>query len=107
MTSKDESIFTQERILSISGSKACCVKCLAMVIAKLAEDADLSQFQNRGTTYVTSQGPGFDSRSSAVGRGRTVRIPVGNQKTARNGSLNGCKNSLCLYHILSFLSSAL
>jgi hypothetical protein len=92
MTSKDESIFTQERILSISGSKACCVKCLAMVIAKLAEDADLSQFQNRGTTYVTSQGPGFDSRASAVGRGRSVRIPVGNQKTTRNGSLSGCKN---------------
>ena len=92
MTSKDESIFTQERILSISGSKACCVKCLSMVIAKLAEDGDLSQFQNRGTTYVTNQGTGFDSRNSAVGRGRTVRVAVGNQKTTRNGSLNGCKN---------------
>ena len=31
MTSKDESIFTQERILSISGSKISCIKCLTMV----------------------------------------------------------------------------
>ena len=31
MTSKDESIFTQERILSISGSKVSCIKCLTMV----------------------------------------------------------------------------
>ena len=101
MTSKDESIFTQERILSISGSKACCVKCLSMVIAKLAEDGDLSQFQNRGTTYVTNQGTGFDSRNSAVGRGRTVRVAVGNQKTTRNGSLNGCKN---LNYFVSFFA---
>ena len=94
MTSKDESIFTQERILSISGSKACCVKCLSMVIGKLAEDGDLAQFQNRGTTYVTNQGTGFDSRNSAAGRGRPVRPAVGTQKTARNGSINGCKNIL-------------
>ena len=31
MTSKDEAIFTQERILSISGGKSSCIKCLSMV----------------------------------------------------------------------------
>lgn len=52
MTSKDDAIFTQERILSISGSLLACRKCTDLVVAKLAEDIEVAQFVNRGTTYT-------------------------------------------------------
>lgn len=52
MTSKDESIFTKERILSIAGTKIACIKCLSMVIAKLAEESDLAQFVNKGFYHL-------------------------------------------------------
>lgn len=86
MTSKDESIFTQERILSISGSKANCVKCLSMVVSKLASDPELSQFANKGTSFSTTQG--FDPRSSAGGRGgRGGRSKGSLNSNSRSGSL--------------------
>ena len=77
MTSKDEAIFTQERILSIAGGKSACVKCLSMVISKLAEDSEVNQFTNKGTNYMTSinafdytRGGGGRRGTSSRGRGR-------------------------------------
>ena len=51
MTSREESMFTQERVLTISGSALSCAKCVASVVAKLGEDPETNQFVNRGTTY--------------------------------------------------------
>ena len=100
MTSKDEAIFTQERILSISGSKVSCSKCLALVIAKLAEDAELSQFVNKGTTFSASQG--FDSRSSPGSRrGSNRGLKGGN--TGSRGGVGGKQCRGCIiYYFLFF-----
>jgi hypothetical protein len=90
MTSKDEAIFTQERILSISGSKVSCSSCLALVIAKLAEDAELSQFVNKGTTFSASQG--FDSRGSQPGSRRgsnSARAGMKGSNGGPRGSIGG------------------
>ena len=79
MTSKDESIFTQERLLSITGTKTACVKCLSLVLSKLAEDTETNQFINKGTNYMTNIStydyarigiPGGRKGGPARGRGR-------------------------------------
>jgi KH domain len=79
MTSKDESIFTQERLLSITGTKTACVKCLSLVLSKLAEDTETNQFINKGTNYMTNintydyariGGAGGRKGGPARGRGR-------------------------------------
>lgn len=56
MTSKEEAMFTQERILTISGTTGSCAKCVSLIVTKLAEDPDAATYVNRGTTY-TSQIP--------------------------------------------------
>jgi len=53
MTSREEALFTQERVLTISGSALSCAKCVASIIAKLAEDPETNHFVNRGTTYTS------------------------------------------------------
>ena len=79
MTSKDESIFTKERLLSITGTKTACVKCLSLVLSKLAEDTETNQFINKGTNYMTNintydyariGGAGGRKGGPARGRGR-------------------------------------
>lgn len=54
MASKDDgnALVTQERVLTITGSKMNCVKCTSMVVAKLAEDLSVAQFAYRGTSYA-------------------------------------------------------
>lgn len=52
MTSKDQAIFTQERVLTISGRASSCVKCTELVVIKLDENDDVAAFVNRGTTYA-------------------------------------------------------
>lgn len=51
MTAKDDALFTQERILTISGTVRQCIDCVDLVLNKLAEEEDIPQFVNRGTTY--------------------------------------------------------
>jgi len=72
MNSKDESMFTQERILTISGTVDACDKCLAAIIDKLAEDTQASQYVYRGVTYNAQFNmftPAFDNRGGRGGRG--------------------------------------
>lgn len=51
MSSKDEALFTQERVVTLGGTVASCIACTDLVLAKLAEQPDPIPFVNRGTTY--------------------------------------------------------
>jgi RNA-binding protein Nova len=80
MTSKEEAMFTQERILNISGNTGSCAKCVSLILAKLAEDIEAAQYTNRGVTY-TSQIPSLmriAAPNTAVrnGQGRPSRAQV-------------------------------
>jgi RNA-binding protein Nova len=73
MTSKDDALFTQERVLTISGEAGQCVKCVDLILAKLAEQDDIPMFVNRGTTY-----------SPAI-RGSFFSMPMGQRGPPRGG----------------------
>jgi RNA-binding protein Nova len=88
MTGKDEAMFTQERVLTVAGSKSSCSKCIALAVAKLAEDLEVSQFVNRGTVYTSHvgnmYGPGGPGgRGSGGGRG------MGGGGGGRMGGMSG------------------
>lgn len=51
MTSKDDALFTQERVLTISGNAGSCVKCVDLILAKLIEEEEVPAFVNPGTSY--------------------------------------------------------
>jgi hypothetical protein len=73
MTGKDEALFTQERILTISGEAGQCIKCTDLIISKLNEQEDVAQFVNRGTTYSSQMGTNFSRSPGGKGllRGST------------------------------------
>jgi len=73
MTSKDDALFTQERVLTISGEAGQCVKCVDLILAKLAEQDDIPVFVNRGTTYSPSV------------RGSFFSMPMGQRGPPRGG----------------------
>lgn len=52
MTSKEDAIFTQERVLTISGRVGSCVKCTTLVLHKLDEPMESTPYINRGTSYA-------------------------------------------------------
>ena len=59
--SKEEALFTQERVLTISGQTFQCIKCVNLVLCKLEEQEEVAPFLNRGTTYsapTVRRGPG-------------------------------------------------
>lgn len=51
MTSKEDALFTQERVLTISGSAGQCVRCVTAIVDRLDEQEEVAHFFNRGTTY--------------------------------------------------------
>ena len=48
MSSKEEALFTQERVLSISGDTGRCIKCSHLVLAKLSEQDEIIPYASRG-----------------------------------------------------------
>lgn len=82
MTSKEDAIFTHERVLTISGSLGGCVKCTELILHKLDEPAEPTPYINRGATYAlplsgttaygsTFANSGFGGYSSAPYDGHT------------------------------------
>ena len=71
MSGKDDAIFTQERVLTITGKAACCIQAMDMVLNKLCEEEDATNFVYKGTSYhaitqnanyaATGGGAGFGS----------------------------------------------
>mmetsp|Transcript_28815 Transcript_28815/g.31450 ORF Transcript_28815/g.31450 Transcript_28815/m.31450 type:complete len:328 (+) Transcript_28815:209-1192(+) len=51
MSTKEEALFTQERIVTVSGTVSQCISCTDLIISKLAEQEEVIPFANRGTTY--------------------------------------------------------
>lgn len=76
MTSKEDALFTQERVLTISGEAGQCVKCVDLILARLAEQDEVIPFFNRGTTYNSPLksfiGGGRGGRGVRGGRGRNT-----------------------------------
>lgn len=56
MSSKDESMFTQERIITVSGTVDACSHAVSQIVSKLAEDLELAQYVNRGASYTSHLG---------------------------------------------------
>jgi RNA-binding protein Nova len=54
MTSKEEALFTQERVITIYGEAGQCIKAGNLVLAKLAGQEEMSTFVNKGTSYGQS-----------------------------------------------------
>ncbi len=93
MTSKEEALFTQERIITVSGTVAQCIRCTDMVLDKICDQEEIPAFANRGTTYSSpiSSSLGFDGgksprtpregRGEGRGEGRSPRTP-GSGKSA-------------------------
>lgn len=79
MTSKEEALFTQERILTVSGSAGQCKVCTSLVLAKLAAQEEVPPFLNKGTTYSAPLGASLGLGPAAGYRGgsATGRAPSG------------------------------
>ena len=53
MSGKDEALFTQERIVTLSGTVGGCIACTDLILNKLHEQSEIIPFINRGTTYTS------------------------------------------------------
>ena len=51
LSSKEEMNFTQERVMTVTGAVDACVSAVQMVIEKLMEDEEISQYVNPTTNY--------------------------------------------------------
>lgn len=90
LTSKEEAIFTQERIMTIQGTPNVCAKCVSLVLGRLSEDLDAAQYVNRGVTYTSHVGPIFGGgMSPGEGRsgGRGARAAAAAAAAAGGGGL--------------------
>jgi len=78
MTSKDDALFTQERVLTISGNAGQCVKCVDLILSKLMEEDEVPAFINPGTSYSAAIRNSFLSGPyGGRGGGRGNRHPGG------------------------------
>lgn len=67
MTSKEDAMFTQERIITITGSVGSCIKCTSLILRKLNEPEEAIPYVNRGTSY-----------SSPINTGNPFGLPYAN-----------------------------
>lgn len=77
MTSKEEALFTHERILNISGTPNQCKLCTRLVLHKLADQDEIAPFLNKGTTYSSPLGVGMGVAGNQAFRGVRNAQPVG------------------------------
>lgn len=70
MTSKDESLFTQERVVTLAGTVTQVRLCTELIVRKLLEDKAASTYVNRGTRYSPSASGISGLRGSYGGRRR-------------------------------------
>lgn len=69
MTNKEEAVFTQERIVTISGTVSQGRLCSQMILQKMIEEDESNTYANRGTRYSASA-----SGLPGLRRGRDTRI---------------------------------
>jgi len=68
MTDKESAIFTQERVITITGMVSQARLCTQLIIQKMLEDEEAAVYSNKGTRYYAS--------SSGVAGIRSTRRPV-------------------------------
>lgn len=76
LSSKEDAVFTQERVVSIQGSLASCIKATSQIVTKLNEDEEINKYINPTTSYdsmVTNL-----SQSAFDGRNRSRHRDGGN-----------------------------
>lgn len=89
MSTKEEALFTQERILTLTGTVGNCIRCTDMILNKLNEQHEVAQFVNRGTTYSSplnhslgNIGPGSGPGKRINGGARHEAVPGGGDAAA-------------------------
>jgi RNA-binding protein Nova len=100
LNGKDEAMFTQERIMTISGALGSCVKATNLVLHKLDEPAEPIAYVYRGTTYSSPHvnGSAFVLPYGAAG-GYGSNVPFGSpgsgqgRKDSRGGANRGGQTS--------------
>jgi RNA-binding protein Nova len=70
MSTKEEALFTQERIVTVSGTVAACIACTDLIITKIAEQEEVLPFANRGTTYSSPLTATFGMTDDSKPRGK-------------------------------------
>lgn len=75
MTEKEAAIFTQERVLTISGFVSQGRLCTQLIVQKMCEDEEAMTYANRGTRYNAS--------ASGVAGVRSTRPRPGTEATAK------------------------
>jgi len=76
MSTKEEALFTQERILTLTGTVGSCIRCTDMILAKLNEQHEVAQFVNRGTTYTSPLNHSIGAPlGSSIGGRRGAGVP--------------------------------
>jgi len=87
MTSKEDAIFTHERVLTISGPLGSCVKCTELILNKLDEPAEPTPYINRGATYALplSGTTAYGSTFANAGYGGYSNAPYGGLSGGRGG----------------------
>lgn len=96
MTSKDEALFTHERVLTISGEAGQCIKATELVLRKLEDQDEIEPYVNRGTTYSSPLTTTFNAFNGSRGSGgnrdnrnraprQQLAVPV--QDTNRDGGV--------------------
>lgn len=83
MTTKEEAVFTQERVMSITGTVPQCRKATSLIISKLSEEEESSTYANKGTKYaaMTVAPRSRSDREGAIGDAspkRSILIPIKN-----------------------------
>jgi len=99
MTSKDDALFTHERVLTISGEAGQCIKCTELVLNKLDEQDEIEPYVNRGTTYSSPLTTTFNHFSGHHGnrnnnnRDNRNRAPRSNNNNHDNNNNNNSNNN--------------
>lgn len=88
MSGKDEALFTQERVLSISGGAAQCIKCTELLLQKLNEQQEVIPYVNRSTSYSTPINNPY-----GMGMGMPMAQPYGGYPNAGGYANGGMKRN--------------
>jgi hypothetical protein len=92
MNAKEEAVFTQERVLTISGTTGSCSKCVTLILRKLSEDMEAAQFLNRTTSYASFSpsllGPMVTRRGAKNGGKEKFNERLAGESGSSNNNLN-------------------
>jgi predicted PilT family ATPase len=95
MTTKEEALFTQERVITLSGTCASCIRGSDYIFQCLAEQEDIYSFANRGTTYSANP---YAERNAARLNGKNGKVD-GRAKKQEDESVPQIADSTITFNI--------